>query len=57
MGLIDNDPDDYFYDTIDLHGKKTWISCVGWLIPLKGILPVARYRYLNRVFKMNDKGA
>jgi hypothetical protein len=55
IGFID-DPEDYFFDTIDLHGKKTWISCVGTLIPLKGILPDRTYRRLNKVFKMNDSG-
>jgi len=54
VGFISDDHDDYYYDTIDLHGKSTWVSCVGALIPLKGSLPEKRYRFLNKVFKMND---
>jgi hypothetical protein len=45
---------DYYYICTGRRGEE-WISCVGALYPLKGILPEKQYERLLKVFNLNVK--
>jgi hypothetical protein len=51
-GVIDEDEYDLYYRVLSTRGVYR-VSCVGKLIPLKGVLPEEDYNHLESVFNVN----
>jgi hypothetical protein len=50
---FDEDDDDCYYKVQAVKRGVYSTSCIGWLIPLKGVLPKEDYSDLERVFNLN----
>ena len=50
---FDEDNDDCYYKVQAVKRGIYSTSCIGWLIPLKGVLPKEDYSDLERVFNLN----
>jgi hypothetical protein len=51
---IVEDPDDFYYEFVDLRGKISLSSCVGWIMPLIDRLDKEQYNYLAQIWNLNN---
>ena len=47
------DDQDYYYAILSLMSGFSYLSCVGSLIPLKGVLPEKEYNQIDHFFNLN----
>ena len=53
IGFAEDD-EDYYYIVKNVKKGEMWVSCVGWLFPLKNVLPDEHYDRLESTFKLNE---